>query len=1038
MSTSILPPAARLTSDQIPQADRPERVIELLEIVHRGVPLTPDETGLDARHIQYYSRAARVLGLLSTDDRLLAAGHVLLKGEADGRLARLALAFEGSACGQAWARWADCRFHEIDPRSAQAFLEAETNVAPSTAKRRATTLRCWYVMLSEHHPARRDVPVPLDTRGPRADIPHSVFDRRESGRVLEALAPGTHVLRVATAYFTVPGYEIVARRLTGSVIDLLVGSEDAVESVTEIIRAFTESISRGSPTWQKREALRLLHTELVQGSARVRVFDPRLEPRLHGKLYIFDADIVYTTSANMTGNGLRSNIETGQVVDDPKAVAFYIQKFEEHFKNARNLLPELLPTIEESWAFSELVAPYLLYLRVLLELYFEVPDLGDRTDYQLAVFQRMIVGSVLHVLREQGGALLIAPTGTGKTVMASYVAASLFPQTVHRVYVLCPNPSLADAWRMVLRAFGVTPDVITHGILQQKGQTTPESIERLENILASTRATDLVIVDECHVFKNPDSQGYENLNRLLQGLHRGAARRLFLTATPMSTGIEDLNTLLTMLSGEELDDVSDVATASSIVNITLPFIVSNFGHPDAGGGNRSLLFGRDMRSFPRIQFQTRRYPSPMERVFAEIGDLDLQFLRPARRRNQLGLPGLEEEGADTPVASGLLRLILMRRAESSPDALLRTIDFMITREYSETYRPADPDELTEQLTRLRELVCVPEDDTKLAGLLDVIRSRRDGERMLIFSSYTATVGYLARELTLRLPELRIGAITGQTTQSERRRLLARFAPRAQGKTSRARRDDLDVLIASDAIAEGENLQDATLLVNYDLHWTPLRLIQRVGRIDRPTKQFREADVVNFYPEGQLFEQMVQLWQRLSERSEMYQTLARTNVIGDLDRDLDGLDERDLGLVRALYEEQDYERMLREYLPTSNHLVERARAGEDQIERARSLPLGFRSARVGTRAGTFALLRVHGQHHCVFVDDEGVLSMSPEPCAHEALLAHVMADPTTPIATANESDIDAAVSALVTAWCAARREDPENVVVVCAEAVIAAH
>jgi hypothetical protein len=312
-------------------------------------------------------------------------------------------------------------------------------------------------------------------------------------------------------------------------------------------------------------------------------------------------------------------------------------------------------------------------------------------------------------------------------------------------------------------------------------------------------------------------------------------------------------------------------------------------------------------------------------------------------------------------------------------------------------------------------------------------------RILIFSSSVPTVLYLAHEFSNRLSGYRIGTITGQTPHKERLSIIRRFAPNAQGRPRRSRKDDLDILIATDAIAEGLDLQDATVLVNYDLHWTPLRLIQRVGRVDRPTKTLRNVDVVNFYPDGGLFEQIVQLWRCLSDRSKIYETMARTSVVGEFDRDLGKSDERDLGLVNALYKQEDYECLLREYVPTSRHLAERAKASEEQIKCARDLPLGFRSAKCGTRPGAFALLRFRGQYHCVFRDDgDGALITSPDDMAHEALLVHVAADPSTPLATITDAELDEAASALLDGWCATRGVDPDEVVVVCVEVIIAAH
>lgn len=159
-------------------------------------------------------------------------------------------------------------------------------------------------------------------------------------------------------------------------IRLIVGSPDACNNIREVLDLFRKTIENGPPSNQKRAIVRAFHQELVRGSARVRAFDPRFIDRLHAKVYIFDNHAAYVTSVNLTHSGLWLNIEAGHVVRDPSNVAFYIRCFDEFFETADELLTELSPRIENSWAFAPAADPYLLYLRVLLELFADVPDLS--------------------------------------------------------------------------------------------------------------------------------------------------------------------------------------------------------------------------------------------------------------------------------------------------------------------------------------------------------------------------------------------------------------------------------------------------------------------------------------------------------------------------------------------------------------------------------------------------------------------------------------------------------------------------------------
>ena len=213
------------------------------------------------------------------------------------------------------------------------------------------------------------------------------------------------------------------------------------------------------------------------------------------------------------------------------------------------------------------------------------------------------------------------------------------------------------------------------------------------------------------------------------------------------------------------------------------------------------------------------------------------------------------------------------------------------------------------------------------------------------------------------------------------------------------------------------------------HWTPLKLIQRVGRVDRPTRRYRQVDVWNFYPNGTIFDEMLKLWSRLGDRSGLYSAMARTNVVGEHERDLGRYEDRDVGLVRALYEEQDYESLLSEYIPTSQHLVDRAKATPAEVTAARALPLGSRSARKASPRGTFALLRYSDLLHCVFREGNRQTS-SPDQVAHEALAPRAAAERGT-AALPLPSTSDQTLSQIVEEWAKSHRCDADDVTVVCA-------
>lgn len=154
-----------------------------------------------------------------------------------------------------------------------------------------------------------------------------------------------------------------------------------------------------------------------------------------------------------------------------------------------------------------------------------------------------------------------------------------------------------------------------------------------------------------------------------------------------------------------------------------------------------------------------------------------------------------------------------------------------------------------------------EDDAKLNALLKLLRDHRN-EKVLVFSQFADTVRYLHDELTRRrIP--RLGMATGGSDDPT---LLAwRFSPISNGARGRvAPEDELNVLIATDVLSEGQNLQDCHIIVNYDLPWAIIRLVQRAGRVDRIGQQAEQILCYSFLPvEG--VEQIIRLRARVRQR-----------------------------------------------------------------------------------------------------------------------------------------------------------------------------
>ena len=161
----------------------------------------------------------------------------------------------------------------------------------------------------------------------------------------------------------------------------------------------------------------------------------------------------------------------------------------------------------------------------------------------------------------------------------------------------------------------------------------------------------------------------------------------------------------------------------------------------------------------------------------------------------------------------------------------------------------------------------PEHDSKLQELMAALKEKvenpinGDNKKVIIFTAFADTAmylydhisGYMLREFSLNSAVI-TGTVDGRTTAKLKRAdmntILTCFSPVSKDKELLMPGDNtnIDILIATDCISEGQNLQDCDYLINYDIHWNPVRIIQRFGRIDRIGSKNKVIQLVNFWPD----------------------------------------------------------------------------------------------------------------------------------------------------------------------------------------------
>ena len=207
------------------------------------------------------------------------------------------------------------------------------------------------------------------------------------------------------------------------------------------------------------------------------------------------------------------------------------------------------------------------------------------------------------------------------------------------------------------------------------------------------------------------------------------------------------------------------------------------------------------------------------------------------------------------------------------------------------------------LDKIREIR--PERDGKLEEIKQAIRHRaenpttdQDGKsnrKLLVFTTFKDTAEYVYENVTRLATELELNTamVSGDGTSTNFgdnnfNAILTNFAPMARNRGSDETAGEIDLLIATDCISEGQNLQDCDTVLNYDIHWNPVRLIQRFGRIDRIGSRSSAVHMVNYWPTKDM-----DAYLRLANRVQARMALADVAASGDEDPFTEELAQQEL-------------------------------------------------------------------------------------------------------------------------------------------------
>ena len=493
------------------------------------------------------------------------------------------------------------------------------------------------------------------------------------------------------------------------------------------------------------------------------------------------------------------------------------------------------------------------------------------TTVALADFQRDSAAAALEIVERRGGVLIADSVGLGKT----FIALALIERAIARgqkALIVVPA-ALRRMWRTELLKLDRSAQLFCLISHTQLARSCP--------VLPGTGK--LVVVDEAHAFRNPTTLRYRSLRRACRD-----SQVVLLTATPVNNSLADLYFQLRLFCSDgALQDLGIGSLRAALLASPLPADIARI--------KRALIVRRtradarlalasaplDARSrfrFPRGALTCSLpycLPIPVPLLEQYLSALSFPAYRLASRTGHSG---------------DLLRFGLLKRMESSVRAIQLTLGRQIRfydrytaalrdgmllrpRDFRALYAGDESsmqlvfdvaalepfvlpltdrnlDEASREAATLRQWqdALRSSEDGKLNALTNLLLTRRPA-RTVVFTEFRDTARYLWSALRRRFRVALIdgaGAWIGEAPSS-RRRAVECFAPRANSAHVHPR-EAVEVLVATDVLAEGMNLQDADAVVSYDLPWNPVRLIQRAGRVDRIGSDHDLVSVYNFLPD----------------------------------------------------------------------------------------------------------------------------------------------------------------------------------------------
>jgi ERCC4-related helicase len=450
------------------------------------------------------------------------------------------------------------------------------------------------------------------------------------------------------------------------------------------------------------------------------------------------------------------------------------------------------------------------------------------------------------------------------------------------------NEEWPDSYKRLIIPYSILNEQLLNGASGKKTHSCLESMN-------PPPFFDMIIVDEAHHIRNSDTQAHKVVRFFCE--HADVA--VFLTATPIQNGSKDLYALLNLLFPDVVIDMASfkaMAEPNEYINNAVTFLragakhdaealnaltqVDNieWGHKiiapnpiykkavklletgDINKEQRIKLINdvESLHSFSRMINRTRRQDIE-DFCVRRTKTLSTEFTPHQQELyNELvNFVGAVMTLKYPHVSLKFLMSMLYRQSTSCILGLAPFIQDIVSRNLSslEEYEEYDEDiesvnfsqleTMAERVIMLAENLPPDDPDFKFDKFAEILKERQkpDGGKTIVFSTFRHTLSYLCEKIKKEIKNIRVEQVNGTVPDEERRKLRDRFALPKNNK------DALDVLLFSEVGSEGLDYQCCNAMINYDLPWNPMRIEQRIGRIDRHGQKSEFVDIYNCITQG---------------------------------------------------------------------------------------------------------------------------------------------------------------------------------------------